>query len=162
MKITNQLKGALLLFIITLCFVSGSQAQQWDRNRMKIELSVQDGKETVLSNLTTLSISFSKPSTTTAVDSAIQQTVDDYNPCYIVITFDRLDIPLLRLLMKKNTTLTGKIMVTDSYGKLPTRKIELNSIVMDGINDNFINDEETSYMNLSCKELIIDGVVLKK
>jgi len=160
MKITTQLKGTLLLFITTLCFVSGSQAQQWDRNRMKIELSVQDGKKTVVSNLTTLSISFNKPAM--ATDSTNQQIVDDYNPCYIVITFDRLDIPLLRLFMQKNTNLNGKIMVTDSYGKLPTRKIELNSIVMDGMNDNFINEEETSYMNLSCKELIIDDVVLKK
>ncbi|WP_104381202.1 hypothetical protein [Sphingobacterium sp. HMA12] len=160
MKISTQFKPVLLLFLTTIFFVNISHAQQWERNRMKIELSLQDGKETTISNLTTVSISFNKPSTMTAKDSVNQQVADDYNPCYIVITFDRLDIPLLRLFMKKNTTLNGQITVTDSYGKLPSRKIELKSVVMDGMNDNFVNDDETSFMNLSCKSLIIDGVML--
>lgn len=157
---STQFKPTFLLFLATVLFVTVSHAQQWERNRMKIELSLQDGKETTFSNLTSVSISFNKPSTTAAKDSVNQQTVDDYNPCYIVITFDRLDIPLLSLFMKKNTTLNGQITVTDSYGKLPSRKIELKSVVMDGMNDNFVNDNETSYMNLSCKSLIIDGVML--
>ncbi|WP_312333326.1 hypothetical protein [Sphingobacterium sp.] len=160
MKVSAQFKPVLLLFLATISFVNVSHAQQWERNRMKIELSLQDDKETTFSNLTTVSISFNKPSTAAAIDSLNQQVADSYNPCYIVITFDQLDIPLLRLFMKKNTTLNGQITVTDSYVKLPPRKIELKSVVMDGMNDNFVNDSETSYMNLSCKSLIIDGVIL--
>ncbi|MDR2282537.1 MAG: hypothetical protein LBE37_04980 [Sphingobacterium sp.] len=161
MKISTVLHAFLFISLSSLFAISTSRAQQWDGNRMKIELSINNGANTTVSSLTSLSISYNNPSATTTKDSVDNLVIEDYNPCYIVITFDQLDLPLLRLFRQKNTTLNGQITVTDSYGKRPTRKIELKSVVMDGMNDNFINDSETSFMNLSCKELIVDGIILK-
>jgi hypothetical protein len=146
-----------VIIFTSLTLVSAS-AQQSDNQRMKIEMTVRDGTNSIVSNLSNFSVSFSRPSTDTTVKAVAN--VDDYKPCYLVISFDRLDIPLLKVFTQTKGKLDGEIIVTDSYGKFPPRKIEVKSLVMDGMNDQLTGEYSAAYMNLSCKELVIDGVKL--
>ncbi|WP_343691161.1 hypothetical protein [Chitinophaga sp.] len=147
------MKNRRLLWLLPLFVLFGqvASAQQDDR-RMKIELIVKQGSETIVSTLTSASMAYSRQSY--AVDSS-DLPVRNFN---LAINFDKPAIQIIRAFIKNKNGLDGQIVTTDTYGKLPTRKMEFKSAVMDGLTDQITNDYSTMYLTMRCTELIIDGL----
>lgn len=145
-----------------LCFAflsTSAWAQRIDTARMEMTLKMRHGEKSLSSVLSSYSLSYTKPVLNGYMDT-ISNQADNYKTCYLVISFDRLDIPLLHLFSQKKVKLDGEILITDRYGKLPTRKVELKGVDMDGMNDQYTGDGSSAFMNLSCRKIIVDGIAL--
>lgn len=155
-------KTLICAIMLTGATFMSASAQQADNQRMEMQFVVSNGTTRVVSKLINFSLSYNKPIAAVSTDeTAKSANVDDYKSCYLVISFERLDIPLLKAFTETKAKLDAEVIITDTYHKLPTRKIELKAIVMDGMNDQLTGDYSTAFMNLSCKELVVDGVKLR-
>lgn len=147
------MKNRRLLWLLPIFVLFGKVASaQQDDKRMKIELIVKQGNETIVSTLTSASMAYSRQSY--AVDSS-DLPVRNFN---LAINFDKPGIPTIRAFIKNKNGLDGQIVITDTYGKLPTRKMEFKSAVMDGLTDQITTDYSSMYLTMRCTELIIDGL----
>ena len=148
--------------MITLCLCLGiAQAQQIDERRMKIEMTVRQGNEEIIAALTSATISSNRGLNESLVsDSLSRQGTNKENVRLydIGIALDRQNIKLLSAFVKNKKGLNGHIILTDTYKKLPSRKIEFTSAVLDALNDQFTNDYSSAYMSIRCGTLMIDGL----
>lgn len=127
-------------------------SQQTDEKRMKIEVLVKDGKSQIASVIKSYTISYNRTLLTAENKSA------ETKAFYISLDFEKQDIPFLRAFVQNKAGLDGEITVTDTYGKLPPRKIEFQAATMDVMNDQAMGEYTGMYMNLSCNILTIDGL----
>lgn len=145
-------KKKLSLLLLFFCFLTGiAYGQQLDDKHTKIEIMVKDGNKPITVQVRSSSISFSKSSNVTTKDS-IQKNY------YIAIDLERHDINLLTAFAKNKKGLDGQIMMTDTNGKTPARKIEFKKATLDALTDQFTNDYSSSYLSLNCSGLVIDGI----
>lgn len=151
MKTLYQFLIVIILFLPVQLLLS----QQTDEKRMKVEVSVKDGKNQVVSVLKSYTISYNK----TLLNNDDKSS--DVKAFYLSLDFEKQDIPLLRAFVQNKAGLDGQITVTDSYGKLPSRKIEFKSAVMELMTDQTTGDYHGMYMNLSSNTLIIDGLKIE-
>jgi hypothetical protein len=147
------MKNRKLIWLLPLFVLFGNVANaQQDDKRMKIELTVKQGSETIVSTLTSTSIAYAMQSY--AVDSS-ELPVRNFG---LAINFDKPNMPTLRAFIKGKNGIDGHIIITDTYGKMPARKLEFKSAIMDGLTDQFTNDYSSMYISIRCTELIIDGL----
>lgn len=161
MKSIVNLRNAFYALILTCLVTVNAQAQQMDSSRMVVEMTLRNSNNSIVSKsskLSSFSVSYTKPTKTEGKKEAKEA---DEKACYVVLTFLVMDIPILKTFTETTEKLDAEITITDRYGKFPNRKIILKDVVMDGMNDQISGDYLSSYMNLSCKELIVDGVKLK-
>lgn len=145
-------KKKLSLLLLFFCFLTGiAYGQQLDDKHVKIEIMVKDGNKPITVQVRSSSISFSKSANLTAKDS-IQKNY------YIAIDLERHDINLLTAFAKNKKGLDGQIMMTDTNGKTPARKIEFKKATLDALTDQFTNDYSSAYLSLNCSGLVIDGI----
>lgn len=140
-----------LFFFSNLLF-----SQQTDEKRMKIEVSVKDGKNQIISVIKSYTISYNRTLLTPENNKS-----GETKAFYISLDFEKQDIPFLKAFVQNKTGLDGQITVTDTYGKLPSRKIEFQSATMDVMNDQSMGEYTGMYMNLSCNILTIDGLKIE-
>ncbi|BAP31758.1 uncharacterized protein CHSO_2721 [Chryseobacterium sp. StRB126] len=151
MKTVYKFLICILLFLpIKMLF-----SQQTDEKRLKIEITVKDGKSQLVSVIKSYTISYNKTLLTAENKS------NDVKAFYLSLDFEKQDIPLLRAFTQNKNGLDGQITITDTYGKLPPRKIEFKSAVMDVMTEQTTGDYNGMYMNLSSNVLSIDGLKIE-
>lgn len=131
-------------------------SQQTDEKRIKIEVSVKEGKNQIASVIKSYTLSYNKTLLTPENNKS-----GETKAFYISLDFEKQDIPLLRAFIQNKSGLDGQITVTDTYGKLPARKIEFQSATMDVMNDQTMGEHTGMFMNLSCNILAIDGLKIE-
>ncbi|MCW3466171.1 hypothetical protein [Chitinophaga nivalis] len=135
-------------------------AQYAEEKRIKMEITVKEGNKQVIAAARSFTVSFNRasaPVKDTANKNAVAETSRGH---YLSIDFEKQDLPLLRAFIQNKGGLDGQLIATDSYGKLPGRKIEFKSAVLETMNDQMTGDYGSAFMTLACEELIIDGVKL--
>lgn len=149
----------LLFFALAFLYLSTGTAlaQQEEGKRLKIELTVKAGNEQVTSAIRSFTVAYNRALNDTGKDSVAEPPKGHY----LSIDLEKQHIPLLRVLMPNRKGLDGQITVVDTYGKLPTRKIEFKLAVMETMNDQVTGDYGGAFMTLNCATLIIDGVKLE-
>lgn len=159
MKIIYKIK--LLIFIFLFLPVKLLLAQKEDDKRMKIELIVKDGKNTTSSALKSFTTSYNRTLVTSEKKTpgkAPNHEEDVVKPFYLSMDFERQDIPILKAFSDNRTGIDVLINVTDTYGKLPSRKFEFKSAVMDIMTDQVVGESTAAYITVGCIGLTIDGV----
>ncbi|AZA76680.1 hypothetical protein EG347_03675 [Chryseobacterium sp. G0186] len=151
MKTLYQFLTVIIVFLPAQLLLS----QQTDEKRMNVEVSVKDGKNQVVSALKSYTISYNK----TLLNN--EDKSSDVKAFYLSLDFEKPDISLLRAFVQNKAGLDGQITVTDFYGKLPSRKIEFKSAVMELMTDQTTGDYYSMYINLSSNTLIIDGLKIE-
>ena len=151
------------LLLLVLCSLYGNLtfAQQTDENRMKIEIIVKQGKEEIKAKLSSAAISFSRPPTYGAKpDSTIKSNADlvKERMYYMAIYLDRQSVGLMRAFLKNKDGIDGYLTMEDTYGKIPSRKIEFKSAILDALSDQLALEPTNVYMTIKCGEMIIDGI----
>lgn len=131
-------------------------AQRYDDRRMKIELQLKVGKETIVSALTSASVAFSTPYD--EGDTTSRKPPRNYS---LAVTFEKADIQALRAFMKNKNGVDGSIILADTFGKMPSRRIEFISAILDGYTDQLTNEYTSMYFTIKCAELIIDGLKME-
>ncbi len=155
MNIFKHLKSLCCLLILSCTAAHSLQAQSDEYRQISLELTLDNGEETVVSKIKTFSYSYTLPTVST------EDMPEQLKPCYIVIGYDIVDISLLKLLNKQHPNLNAELLITDSYAQFAPRKILLKSLTLDGIYDQINASDTNSFINISCKKLIIDGVEIK-
>ncbi|MCS4305618.1 hypothetical protein [Chryseobacterium sp. BIGb0232] len=145
-----------LIFILLFLPVKFLFSQQPDEKRISIEVSVKDGKNQIASVIKSYTISYNRTLITPENNKS-----GETKAFYISLDFEKQDIPLLKAFVQNKSGLDGQITITDTFGKLPARKIEFKSAVMDLMTDQTTGDYHGMFMNLSCNVLIIDGLKIE-
>ncbi|RZJ52080.1 MAG: hypothetical protein EOO44_12920 [Flavobacterium sp.] len=154
-------KKIFTIVLTAFLFLTGiSYGQQFEEKRVKIEITVKDGNKTITVPVRSVTLSFSKPlSVATATDSTEKKAETKY--CNFSLDFEKLDIALLKAFMKNKSGIDGQIIMVDSYGKVPTRKLDFTKATLEALSDQLTADYNSSYMSISCASLTIDGVNLE-
>ncbi len=126
--------------------------------RLKVEFSLKDGNKTVLSKPINISVSYTKPAKRTAEDLAADAEV--YRPFYIVLSYEGLDLELLRAFAQTKGSIDAEVVITDSYGRLATRKMAIKGLVLEGLNEQNGGEYSNSYVNLTCDVVYVNGIKL--
>lgn len=140
------------LLPVLFLFANVVNAQSSEEKRMKIELTVKHGSETTVSILSSTSISFTRQ------DYAVDSSNLPIRNFSLAVNFDKPSIQTIRAFIKNKNGVDGQITVVDTYGKLPSRKLEFKSAILDGLSDQFTSDYTTMYFTMRCAELTIDGL----
>lgn len=148
----------LTLLIIAFCFLTGlSFSQQLEDKRVKIEITVKDGNKTIIAPVRTATFSF-----TTSIHNGIStdgtEKKGQTKNYYLSLDFEKPNIALLKAFMANKNGLDGQITMVDSYGKMPSRKLEFTKANIDSLSDQITADYTSTYMSIMCATLIIDGV----
>lgn len=152
------MKNRKIYWLVAVFFLIGQSlyAQRYDDKRMKLELQLKVGKETIMSTLSSASVAFTTPYED--VDSTAKKPIRNYS---LAVTFEKADIQALRAFVKNKNGVDGAILLADTFGKMPTRKIEFASAILDGYTDQFTNEYSNMYFTLKCVELTIDGLKME-
>jgi hypothetical protein len=135
-------------------------AQQLEDKRLKIELVLQDGKNTT-SLIKSLTTSYNRTLVSSEKNDKKKEESSDENtakPFYLSMDLDRLDLAVLTAFNKNRQGMDLQINITDTYGKMAPRKLEFKSAVMDILTDQVTGDYISSYITVGCMGLVIDGV----
>ena len=146
-------KNFFTLLMVACLFISSLSYGQEDK-RIKIEIALKDGNKTTKAVLRSATFSFTK-STVSGTDSEVK------NNYYFSLDFEKQDIALLAVLMKNKAGVDGQITMTDTFGKLPTRKFDFTKGRVDSLSDQLTADYTSAYISLLCDSLIIDGVKIE-
>lgn len=134
-----------------------SYGQQLEDKRVKIEITVRDGNKTIIAPVRSATFSFTtSTNSSTATDGTEKK--EQMKNYYFSIDFEKQNIDLLRAFMTNKNGLDGQITVVDSYGKMPSRKLEFTKANIDSLSDQITADYTSAYMSIVCSTLIIDGV----
>lgn len=137
--------------LFTCLFFSVVTFGQQDDKRITIEISLKDGNKSIKAPVRSITFSFTK-----SVVNA--ETNEVKNNFYFSLDFEKQDIALLATLMKNKAGIDGQITMTDSYGKMPSRKFDFTKGRIDSMSEQLTADYSSSYMSMICDSLIIDGV----
>ena len=151
----NKKKFALIL--IAFCFLTGMSYGQQEDKRVKIEITVKDGNKTIVAPVRSATFSFTT-STNNSTASDGSEKKEQTKSYYFSIDFEKQNIELLKAFMANKNGLDGAITVEDSYGKIPSRKLEFTKANIDSLSDQTTADYTSAYMSIVCATLIIDGV----
>jgi len=160
MKTHYTIKSLIFTFILSLLPVTTIFAQQTDDKRMKIELTLKDGKNTT-SLIKSFTVSYNRTLVNADKTKGKDELSGDTKPVYLSLDFDRQDLSVLRAFTQNRSGLDGQITVTDTYGKLPLKKLEFKSAVMDLMTDQATGEYTSAYITLSSTGLSIDGVKIE-
>jgi hypothetical protein len=152
------MKNRKIYWLLTVFFLVGNTlyAQRYDDRRMKIELQLKVGKETIVSTLSSASVTFTTPYEDS--DSLSKKPARNF---ILAMTFEKADMPALRAFIKNKNGVDGAIILADSFGKMPSRKIGFTSAVLDGYTDQFTNEYSNMYFTIKCVELVIDDLKME-
>lgn len=154
-------KKIFTIVLIALCFLTAkSFGQQPDDKSVRIEITVKDGNKVITAPLRSASLAFSKSSGNVTGTDGVDKKVET-KTYFFAIDFEKQDLNLLRAFMKNKSGLDGEITMVDSYGKLPTRKMEFTKATVDSLSEQLTGDYNSSYISISCATLIIDGVTIE-
>ncbi|WP_212004717.1 hypothetical protein [Chitinophaga sp. HK235] len=151
-------------FVLAFLYLSVEtvSAQYSEEKRIRMEVTVKEGGKQVIAAARSFTVSFNRANE--PVKDSTNKSLSAAGPSrghYLSIDFEKQDIQLLRAFMQNKGGLDGQIIVTDSYGKLPSRKIEFKLAVLETMNDQVTGDYGSAFMTLNCEGLIIDGVKLE-
>lgn len=153
-------KTLFFTMVLTGLIAVSAHAQMYSNARIKVEVTVKHGKQTMISSPLTFSISYNKPEPVTVEENAEARAT--YSPFYIVFSYDLLDVSLIKTLTQSKEAIDMEVAIKDSYGKLPTRTYVLKDVVLGGLNEQTGSEYSSSYVNLNCAEATVDGVMLPK
>lgn len=151
-------------FILAILYLSveTANAQYSEEKRIKMEITVKEGSKQVIAAVRSFTVSFNR------LNAPVKDSVNKNLPAaelprghYLSVDFERQEIQLLRAFIQNKGGLDGQIIATDSYGKLPPRRIEFKSAVLETMTDQATGDYGSAFMTLNCEGLIIDGVKLE-
>jgi len=162
---------ALALFL-TFSLVNKTYAQS-DENRTKLQLTINYGGKTIVTDLNSVSTSLTRgyddaPVTAAAADTAKNKVAAVYpGGCYLTIDAKKISDDLLKVFAKKQTRFDGTITILDTYGKNPTRTIKFTKASLYNFGDQFsTNSYNEAYgstsISIMCKEVSINGVVIEQ
>lgn len=140
------------LLPVLLLFGMFVNAQSSEDKRMKIELTVKHGTETIVSTLSSSTVAYTRQ------DYAVDSSSLPIRNFVLSVNFDKSGIQTLRAFIKNKNGVDGQITITDTYGKLPSRKLEFKSAIMDGYSEQFASEYSSMYFNMRCAELTVDGL----
>lgn len=166
------------MVLFTSLQIKTAHAQQ-EESRISIVLSVKSQGKTINTTLNSVSTTLSRYNDETAVslpvkgkDSTSTKTnvaTTAYKPgvFYLIMDAKNLQDDMMKLLASKKTTFDGTITITDSYGKIPTRKIQFLNGSLSSYSDQF---SSTYYgdsvgnvsLSLNCTGLSINGIMLEQ
>lgn len=151
-------KKNLTLVLIVFCFFTAlCFGQQTDDKRVKIELTVKDGNKTIVAPIRSVTFSFTKStSNSTAADGSEKKEVT--KNYYFSLDLEKQNIALLKAFMTNKNGLDGQVIMIDTYGKMPPRKLEFTKANIDSLSDQITGDYTSAYLSIICSTLIIDGV----
>lgn len=151
-------KKKLIFLLIVFCFLTGlSYAQQSDDKRVKIEITVKDGNKMIVAPVRSATFSFTTSSNNIKAADGNEKKEQTKN-YYFSIDFEKQNVELLKSFMSNKNGLDGHITMVDSYGKMPSRKLEFTKANIDSLSDQLTADYTSSYMSIVAASLIIDGV----
>lgn len=150
-------KKKFTLILIAFCFLTGMSYGQQEDKRVKIEITVKEGNKTIVALVRSATFSFttSTNNVTTTDGTEKKEQTKNY---YFSIDFEKQNIELLKAFMTNKNGLDGYITMVDSYGKMPSRKLEFTKANIDSLSDQTTADYTSAYMSIVCATLIIDGV----
>ncbi|MCP1996287.1 hypothetical protein [Flavobacterium sp. HSC-61S13] len=155
MKNFLNFRTLLCVLVLTGLVAVSAQAQG---PRLRVEISIKDGKNTVVSKPINFSVSYSTPVKLTP--EQIAEGVELTKPFYVVLSYEGLDLPMVKAFAQTKECLNADVIVTDTYGRLPTRKFELKGMSLEGLNEQNGGEYSNSYINFSCDVVVLDGIKL--
>ncbi|KAF2508289.1 hypothetical protein [Flavobacterium foetidum] len=151
-------KKFFTLLVFVLCFFTELMHAQQEDKRIKIEITLKDGNKTIKAAVRSATFSFTRSvNNFSGTESKENKETNNY---YFSLDFEKQDIALLAVFMKNKGGVDGQITMTDSYGKLPSRKFDFTKARIDSLSDQINADYSSSYFSLICSSMIIDGVNL--
>lgn len=163
-------KRTLFLSLLLISCTTLLQAQA-DETRNKLEMSITYNGKTVVTELLSVSPSFSRYADyneAPAKDSAVKQTPppEKKNPFYLSMMVRKMKPELLGILAKRTNLFTGTITVTDTYGKNPPVIIKFTGASLDTYSDQFSgNSYADSYsgasVSINCKTMNMNGIEIE-
>lgn len=160
MKILTQVTNSILIIVFfTSTFLS---AQISDISQKKIQFSVGNSKNSETYLPRSFSLSFNKPIWEVSQTITAEKDKSQENRKYLIaLDFDRIPDSLLKVFIDYNKEFSGTIITTDSSTNQVQRKIRYVGAVLDSMSEQQSADYSSSYIYISCRELIIDDVQLK-
>lgn len=154
------MKNRKLFWLAAMFFLLGNTvyAQRYDDKRMKLELTIITAKGKVVANVTSASISASRYEYDDADTTQPKKPTRNFA---LGLTFDNPSIEMLRAVLSNKNGVDGFVTMSDSYNKVPTRKIEFKSALLDGLSDQLTTDYSSSFFTLKTMELTIDGLKIE-
>lgn len=162
------------LLLLLLARVTCANAQNED-TRNKIEMTVDFNGRTYTADINSLSVSLARDmssdvgSTINPQDSTasnLKLAMPQGNFVYLTFEVKQINKDLLQVLAKRANQFNGTIVITDSYGKNPTRTLAFKTATLYSYSDQFSAFAyNTTFGNtaisVACKTIAIDGVLME-
>jgi len=153
-------KTLFFTIVLTGLIAVSANAQMYSNARIKVEVTVKKGKQTMVTSPLTFSISYNKPEPIESDDETANRAT--YSPFYVVFSYDLLDVNLIKELTQNKEPIDMEVAIKDSFGKMPTRTYVLKKVVLGGMNEQTGSEYSSSYVNVTCGEAMVDGVALPR
>ena len=159
-------------FALLLLVCSATYAQSED-SRTQLKLSISYGGKTIVTDLNSVSTSFSrvydevKPNNT-ATDSVKNKMPNLYSSgFYMTIDVKKISDELLKVFAKKQAKFDGTITIVDTFGKNPSKTIKFKQASVYSYSDQF---SSASYgdaygataLSILCGEVSINGILIEQ
>ena len=146
---------------------------QSDENRTKMQLTVNFGGKSIVTDLNAVSTSLSRGYDEGLSDPTVKDSVKNKIPWYssgtfyLTIDVKKVSDELLTVFAKKQNRFDGAITIVDTYGKNPTRTIKFKQASIYSYSDQFSagsysENYGTSAISISCKEVFINGIKIEQ
>lgn len=159
-----------LVTILSVCTISKSFAQEAPRYKMEMTIEANGKSSKVEVSSVNYSITRNTYDISAEPKKEKEKSKEMYSipapqEFYLSVTLNKIDKNLLSIIANKKTTSNGVIVITDTYGKDETRKLEFRNAMLTGLSES-LSSYNTSYggagsLSVSAKELIIDGIAIQ-
>ncbi|MFD1258347.1 type VI secretion system tube protein TssD [Mucilaginibacter terrae] len=158
--------------ILSFSFLKTTSAQT-EENRNKVQLTVNYGGKTIVTDLNSVSTSLTRnyddlPSVSTLKDS-VKNKLSAYYPGSFYLTVDakKISDELLKVFAKKQNRFNGTITIVDTYGKNPARTIKFTQASLYSYSDqlssaSYSDAYGASAISFFCKEISINGITIEQ
>jgi len=162
----------ILIFLFTIIF-SQPVFAQGDEGRTKIQMTINYGGKTVVTDLNSIGTSLSRgyeeeqPSVTAKDSVKTKPTGYSPNAFYLTIEAKKISDDLLTVFAKKQNRFDGTITIVDTYGKNPTRTIKFKQASLYTYSDQlsagpYNEGYGSAGLSFTCKEVSINGILIEQ
>ncbi len=165
---------ALISTFVLSIFIAHTGYAQSEESRTKIQLTVNFGGKTIVTDVNSVSTSISRMTydealpTVTGKDT-VKTKPSQYNPnaFYLSIDAKKISDEMLNVFAKKQNRFDGMITIVDTYGKNPTRTIKFKQGTLYSYSDqlsgsSYSDGYGSSIFSIGCKEVSINGIVFEQ